>query len=571
MAFQWYIISNVFNSIFIKYNFKIFLAILVLSIGYFACSVGEETADVLPAEACFTMSKSSCELGDCSISFDASCSENAVSYNWGFGDGNTREGKITNHTYDSIGLYTVTLEIEGIEHSTFISQKVEVKFACNIVVDFNIQDINGNRCFLPCNLEFSNLSMNANEYTWSFGNGETSTIVNPIHSFTSPGAYTIELKAKNEYCERTHSITINVSILTFEKTFGRVKHEEGFALIKTKDGGYALIGTTASIGAGKTDVYFVRTDNTGEIIWEKTYGGAEQDFGYDILQTEEGSFVISGHSWSDPHTGIYMLKISESGNIAWEKSMGGIDGRGIAVQKDNDGYVTVGHIFRNAADIYLWETGTFTGTTVNWEYYGGDNTDVPYDIIATKDGGLAIAGETNSFGLENRNAYLIKTNSVGWKDWENHYGGEKDTYGLALTQSKDEGYIIVGGIEDSYNKVDIYLVKTDVFGNIEWENSYGRNGYDVGNSIALTNDDGYIIAGSTNSQRYESGDVYLMKVDQTGEMIWERTFGGRGNDYANSVIQTDDGGYAILGTTSSLGEGEFDFYLIKTNAEGKIE
>ena len=156
--------------------------------------------------------------------------------------------------------------------------------------------------------------------------------------------------------------------------------------------------------------------------------------------------------------------------------------------------------------------------------------------------------------------------------WETTIGGPFGDYGRSVWQTFDGGYIVVG---DTYSygngEDDVYLIKINAYGGVSWQKTFGGEGDDYGNFIQQTTDGGYIIAGITASYGAGGRDVYLIKTDAYGNIVWNKTFGGNNNDYGYSVQQTTDGGYIIAGTTFSYGAGGSDVYFIKTNAYGNTE
>jgi len=194
-----------------------------------------------------------------------------------------------------------------------------------------------------------------------------------------------------------------------------------------------------------------------------------------------------------------------------------------------------------------------------------------YSVQSTEDSGYIITGYTKIKGEGKRDVYLLKTDAEGNKEWEKTYGGHSNDWGESIQLTKDGGYIIVGRIYFIESSIDVYLIKTDSVGNKQWERMFGGIASDVGSSVQLTKDGGYIIAGMTESKGAGECDVYLIKTDINGEKEWENTFGGKENDWGNSVQLTKDDGYIIAGMTESKGIGERDIYLIKTDDKGNMQ
>ena len=153
--------------------------------------------------------------------------------------------------------------------------------------------------------------------------------------------------------------------------------------------------------------------------------------------------------------------------------------------------------------------------------------------------------------------------------WSKTYGGTNGDWGFSVVKSSDGGYVIAG-VTSSYGLGgdDVYLVKTDSAGSMLWNKTYGGTSNDDGCSVIQTSDGGYVIAGVTSSYGLGGDDVYLVKTDSAGSMLWNKTYGGTSNDSWFSMIRTTDGGYAIAGYTSSIGAGSFDVCLSKADSSG---
>ena len=203
--------------------------------------------------------------------------------------------------------------------------------------------------------------------------------------------------------------------------------------------------------------------------------------------------------------------------------------------------------------------------------YGGTNDDWASSVQRTYDGGYILAGYTRSFGAGWSDIFLIKTDAFGNVIWAKTFGGTSIDGAFSVQQTSDGGYIVAGSTYSfSVGLNDIFLIKTDAFGNVIWAKTYGGTNYDEAYSVQQTYDGGYIVAGMTNSFGAGGYDAFLIKTDANGNIQWAKTFGGTNLDSASSVQQTLDGGYIVTGYTRSFGVGDYDVFLMKTYANGNI-
>jgi hypothetical protein len=361
------------------------------------------------------------------------------------------------------------------------------------------------------------------------------------------------------------------------KTYGGTAGEEGYSVRQTTDGGYIVAGWTDSYGAGFDDVYLIKTNASGDTLWTRTFGGTYHDEGWSVRQTFDGGYVIAGYASSFPvgTWDVYLIKTNASGNTLWQRTYGGSSyDYGYSVWQTADtGYIIVGETDSYGAgggDVYLIKTNAL-GDTLWTRTYGGSTLDEGYSVQQTRDRGYIIAGYTTSFGAGNGDIYLIKTNASGDTLWTRTYGGTSPDSGFSVQQTSEGGYIIAGATSSfGAGGYDVYLVKTDSLGHSLWTKTYGGTADDYGRSVQQTADGGYIIAGYTYSFGAGEDAVYLIKTNAAGDTLWTRTYGGTDFDYGFSVQQTADGGYIISGGTTSYGAGYADVYLIKTDANGNV-
>lgn len=314
---------------------------------------------------------------------------------------------------------------------------------------------------------------------------------------------------------------------------------------------------------------------TPDTLWTKTFGGSSDDRGNFIQQTLDGGYIITGNtqSYGAGNSDFWLIKTDASGDTIWTKTFGGNnDDFGKYVQQSSDGgYIITGYTKSSGAgdyDVWLIKTDAL-GDTVWTKTFGGVNKDQGYSVQQTFDGGYIITGYTQSYGAGNYDVWLIKTDALGDTVWTKTFGGTNYDRGYSVEQNSDGGYIITGNTK-SYGSgnYDIWLIKTDALGNTVWTKTFGGSSLDIGNSVKQTLDGGYVIVGYTDSYGAGSSDLWLIKTDALGDTIWTKTFGGNSSDLGYSVQQTLDGGYIICGYTNSYGAGSSDVWLIKTDSSG---
>jgi uncharacterized delta-60 repeat protein len=370
------------------------------------------------------------------------------------------------------------------------------------------------------------------------------------------------------------------SASTFAKTIGGSSDDEANSIIQSSDGGYVVAGYTKSFGAGGEDIYVVKLDSTGNVQWAKTIGGSGNDFARSIIQSSDGGYVVAGwtYSFGAGRSDFYVVKLDSSGNVQWTKTIGGssYDVANSIIQSSDGGYVVAGWTESFGAvgrDMYVVKLDS-SGNVLWTKTIGVSYHDEANSIIQSSDGGYVVAGKTGSFGsfgAGGYDMYVVKLDSGGNVIWTKTIGGSYHDEANSIIQSSDGGYVVAGWTE-SFGAVgrDMYVVKLDSSGNVLWTKTIGGSYHDEANSIIQSSDGGYVVAGWTSSFGAGFRDFYVVKLDSGGNVIWTKTIGGSSSDGAHSIIQSSDGGYVVAGWTLNFGAGGADFYVVKMDANGNV-
>ena len=373
------------------------------------------------------------------------------------------------------------------------------------------------------------------------------------------------------------STSVASAQVTFQKTFGGTNDDMAFDIKQTTNGGYIITGYTESFGTGDKDVLLIKIDNNGTEEWSKTYGGTSDEEAYSVMQTDDGGYIVCGYTESFGVGGwdVYVIRTDAFGDTLWTKSFGGgSNDRMFGIRQVNDGgFIMANYTTSFGAgnwDVYLVKIDG--NGTLKWaKTYGKTSADWANSVHQTNDMGYLIAGASNVYGGgTGHDAYLIKTDSLGNIMWSKNYGATFENDGIddfALTN--DGGYILCGNTW-SYGAggLDILLFKIDSVGDTVWVKTYGGAQNDRAGHIEITNDGGFILSCYTESFGAGSRDMLIVKTDNNGNLEWSHTLGGDSLKFSSSVMQTTDGGYIIAGRTNSFGAGGWDAYVVKTDGFG---
>ncbi len=363
-----------------------------------------------------------------------------------------------------------------------------------------------------------------------------------------------------------------VDAAQWSETYGGGGDDYANDVQQTSDGGYIVAARTKSFGAGNYDAWILKLDRQGAIQWQKTYGGSNSDNLHSIRQTSDGGYIAAGWTSSfSANMNAWVLKLDGSGTIQWQKIFAdSSESIANAVRQTRDGGFIIGG-YAGAA-LNAWVVKLDAGGNVQWQKtYGGSGVDEISSLQQTSDDGYIFTGYTSSFGAGNVDAFLVKIDASGNVLWQKTYGGPNYDFAYSVQQTAEGGYIVAGSTASfGAGNHDVWVMKLDASGSIVWNKTYGGSADDIANSVQQTSDGGYIVAGQTSSFGKGMADAWVLKLDSAGNVVWEKTYGGTSPDYAYAVQHTADGGYVIAGRTESFGSGGMDAWIMKLDSNGAI-
>ena len=360
-------------------------------------------------------------------------------------------------------------------------------------------------------------------------------------------------------------------------------------------------------GPGDGDCWIIKMDPTGNIQWKKMIGGTSYEDALTIKETPDGGYIIAGHTSSKDGdlTGNYadsydalVIKLDQSGNIQWIKNLGGSEYDAIlSVELTPDGgYILAGYTSSNNMDVSglhgdqdAWIVKLNNTGNIQWQKcIGGTARDNAWSVTTSPDGGYVFTGHTTStdgdiaFNHGERDIMVGKLDAAGNIKWIKTMGGSLGEWSNGITPASDGGYVIAGytfsgngDVSTNYGLNDVWIIKINEQGNLQWQKSYGGSDFEDPYFIAQSSDGGYIVAGRTSSVdgdvsvTYGFNDYWILKLDVNGNLQWEKSIGGSMQDIAHSIQETFDGGFIIAGTSySSDGDvttnlGQSDAWIVK--------
>ncbi len=354
--------------------------------------------------------------------------------------------------------------------------------------------------------------------------------------------------------------------ILWTRRYGEQNNSYCRSVLTTDDSGFFLIGATEPMGS-YLDLWLLKVDQYGLLEWDTVFGGNECDFGADAKRTLDGGLIITGWTESESTAGeshLWLLKLDSMGCQEWSMICDSAYSMGFSVQQTSDsGYVATGYMYNSSWDPDLYIVKTDGSGETEWEQsYGGDDTDIAWSIQQTSDGGFIITGYT-FVGENDCDLWLIRTDNLGNIEWEKTYGDSLEEVGYSVCQTSDGGFITVGYSLSYATGADVFLLKTDDSGGVEWTASFGGSDWDRGDDVIQTMDGGYVLTGSTMSYG-STVQCLVIKTYATGDLEWECSIGDADHDeYGYSILQLSDGGFIVGGDERSLSTGVYNMLLVR--------
>ena len=356
-------------------------------------------------------------------------------------------------------------------------------------------------------------------------------------------------------------------------TYGGTLDDVANDIWQTGDGGLAVAGTTSSFGVSGSDAWVYKVNTAGTVTWSETFGGVIDEYANALQQTGDGGLAVVGTSGSFG-VGIHdywVIRLHADGSLMWQTTYGGTQhNHAFAIQETADlGFIIVGETTSfGAGNRDAWVVRLDSGGNVLWQtVYGQSGWDIARGVAQTTDGGFVFVGYTSSFGAGNWDVWAVKLDANGVVQWQKTFGGAGDDLGWAVKATDDGGVTLAGETSSFSGNADFWVMKLAANGSVNWQKRYGGAGADVARALARTGDGGYLVAGETASFGGGGKDFWLLKLTQAGDVVWQRGYGGAGDEIAFSVRELSDG-VGIAGSSTSFGAGMGDAWLLKLDAQG---
>lgn len=358
--------------------------------------------------------------------------------------------------------------------------------------------------------------------------------------------------------------------LRWERVFGGPASDFGAELRITKDGGALVVGSTTSKGAGGYDAWMLRLDRDGKLLWERTMGGVGDEVIYGGGAMPDGGLTFVGYTASKGagKKDLWVVRLDADGRVLWDRTYGGAEddmAHGVTLVPDG-GLIVVGHTeSKGAGSADVWVLRLDVAGHVLWDRtFGGSQWEIGFDVTVLADGDLVVAGFTESFGAGGVDGLVLRYDHAGTLRWNKTFGGSETDQLFSVVAAPCGGLLVTGfTTSKEAGNADAWLIRLDESGNVLWEQTYGGAAIDRAWTAAALPDGGFLVNARTQSKRAGGENLWLLRVDAQGDVLWDQVFGGTKHDWGFRLYRTDDGEWLVLGETTSQGRGEHDLWLLR--------
>ncbi|SFV64360.1 hypothetical protein MNB_SV-10-1350 [hydrothermal vent metagenome] len=357
----------------------------------------------------------------------------------------------------------------------------------------------------------------------------------------------------------------------WQRIYGGKEDDIAYGIVALENGESAIVGTCKSYGAKRTDICLVRMDAEGNMKWRLWLGGAKKDEGKAVARAADGSILVLGRSKSFGNKydyDLYVAKVSLAGKKIWERTLGGErdEYAGGIAGTDDGGMLVVGasesYGKKADKDIYIAKL-TGEGKLVSAHTVGGKKEDAATGLTRTRDGKMVLVGYREKGRVGNSDFLIMQMDQNGRQRWVKTFGGAYEDKLMGVTSTVDNGIVAIGSTR-SYGSAqsDLTVMKINAKGKTIWHKIYGFKYYEYGNAVATTRDGGFMLAGGTNTLGKGNHSAYILALDKRGKLIWSHVYGGESKDVAHGVARMSDGSMIVVGETESFKPAK-NFYIIK--------
>ncbi|MBN8680699.1 MAG: T9SS type A sorting domain-containing protein [Chitinophagales bacterium] len=407
--------------------------------------------------------------------------------------------------------------------------------------------------------------------------------------------------------------------IEWQRAIGGSQGDEAFSLQLRNTNQLMVAGFSLSNdgdfqgGFGATEIWLTQMDSLGQVVWRQHYGGTADDRVHSIKSIQDQGWVFAGSTNSNNfhvsgNHGLrdaWVVKLDSTGSIEWQKCLGGsgYDEAWDIVETSDGGYIVVGNSDSNDGDLLennglndIWIIKLDNNGSLLWQHtYGGSDNERGFAVTCTADGGFILAGKSFSDDgdvgelLGGYDYWVLKLNYEGKIEWTRILGGSGHDDGSDIIQTYDGGYAVFGqsrsmdmDVSDNHGNYDLWLVKLDLEGKLVWERSYGGTNEDYGRSIIQSLDGGFIMVGQTQSTDGDAvgnnglADAWIIKTDSLGNIAWQKSLGGTQDELFHAVEQGADGAIYLAGhARSNNGDvsgvhGKIDYWVVKLGATTSV-